>query len=172
MLQTARAEAKVWKPDAALITEVTWLSWPVTAPDPNQMAAPVNGWGTFVFASGGERLAIVVDRGSGFILGMHPKSFGLAATGTLDQMNPTITAETALVTAELLGGREYRAACPEHRDQTKVGAAKDPKTGRPTWVVTYADDRSSSLPDIIVIVDATTGAVEQKTINLPSCEQS
>ena len=172
MLRTAVTQAKAWAPDATLVSEVSWLSWPTTAPDPNEISAPVNGWATFVFASGGQRLALVIDRGSGFMLGQHPKTLGLPAAGSLERSGATISAETAVVSAELLGGRAYRAACPDHRNQTRVGATLDAATGALLWVVTYADDRTSSLPDIIVAMDAKTGSVVRKTINQPSCAKS
>jgi hypothetical protein len=170
MRKTALTQASAWRADAKLIDEVSWLSWPTTAPDPNQTTPPANGWATFVFASGGERLAIVIDRGSGFVLGQHPKSLGTEAPIALDPTPPAVSAETAVLVVELLGGREYRAACPTHRNQTKVGVARDPSTGAASWVVTYSDDRHSSLPDIIVSLNASTGDVQQKTINQSPCE--
>jgi len=171
-LETAMAQAVIWAPGAALVDEVVWLSWPVAAPDASEMSAPVHGWTTFVFASGDQRLALVIDRGSGFILGQHPKTLGLPAAGSLDLFRATISAETAAVAAEALGGSDYRAACPDHRNQTKVGATIDGTSRALLWVVTYADDRSVSLPDIIVALDATTGAVVRKTIAQPACAKS
>jgi hypothetical protein len=170
MLATALTQARAWRSDAALIEDVSWLSWPNAKSD--QTTAPVNGWGTFVFASGGERLAVVIDRGSGFILGQHDKTLGTSAPRVLSTNPPPITAEIASATAELLGGAAYRNACPEHRNLSKVGVGFDPATGTPTWVVTYADDRSASNPDIIVVIDATTGQVRRKTVTNPSCETS
>jgi hypothetical protein len=172
MRKAALTQARLWRTDAKLIDEVSWLSWPTTAPDPNQKSTPVNGWATFVFATGGERLAIVIDRGSGFVLGQHPKELGLDTFAALDPAATAVTAETAVLVVELLGGRDYRAACPAHRNLTKVGVALDPSHGATSWVVTYADDRHSSLPDIIVKVNATSGAVEQQTINQPPCDAS
>jgi hypothetical protein len=170
MRQTALTHARAWRPDASLIAEVSWLSWP-TSGTPDQMA-PVNGWATFVFASGGNRLAVVVDRGSGFVLGQHAKSLGLPALGSVDPASFSITAETASATAEILGGKDYREACSAHRNLSKVGAAFDSTTQEPIWAVTYADDRSSSNPDIIVLVNAMTGQVEQKTTSMPACDKS
>lgn len=170
MLATAAVQARAWRADAALIEDVSWLSWPNVKTA--VVAAPVNGWGTFVFASGGERLAVVVDRGSGFILGQHAMTLGISAPRALSTNPPPITAEIASATAELLGGSTYREACPEHRNLSKVGVAFDPPTGAQTWVVTYADDRSASNPDIIVVMNATTGQVLRKTISNPSCAGS
>jgi hypothetical protein len=172
MRKTALTQASAWRVDGKLLGEVSWLSWPTSAPDPNQTSAPTNGWTTFVFASGGERLAIVIDRGSGFVLGQHAKSLGVDASAALDPTTPAVTAETAVLTVELSGGRDYRAACPTHRNQTKVGVARDPSTGATSWIVSYSDDRHASLPDIIVSVNAATGAVEHKSINQPPCDAS
>lgn len=167
MRQTALAQAQAWRTGAVLIEEISWLSWPMSTAKVDE-PAPVNGWSTFVFASGGDCLAVVIDRGSGFVLGRHVQTLGLDASRTLTPASATISAETASAIGEILGGEAYRAACPDHRNLSKVGASLE-SSGQPVWAVTYADDRSASNPDIIVIVNASTGLVEQKSISMPPC---
>ena len=169
MRQTSEAQARRWQANAALIEEVSWLSWPTDAS--SESGVPVNGWSTFVFASGGNRLAIVIDRGSGFILGQHVQPLGVATERTLDPAAAPVSAETASAIAELLGGKDYRASCPQHRDLSKVGASLE-TDGTPIWVVTYADDRTSNNPDVTVTVNARTGKVLQKSVATPPCETS
>ena len=171
MYRSALAQAEAWRPGARLIADLSWLSWPTSAPDPTQIAAPVNGWGTFVFAGDGKRLAVVIDRGSGFILGQHVKTLGLYADEKLDPEIATVTAETAVMRVEALGGRQYRASCPDHRTLTKVALTNDPTSSVLLWVVTYVDDRHESAPDIIVSMNASNGEVVRKEFNDPPCTE-
>lgn len=169
MRQTAETQAHAWQANATLIEEVSWLSWPTGVT--SESGVPVNGWSTFVFASGGNRLAVVIDRGSGFILGQHVQQLGLEAGRALDPTTVQITAETASAVAEILGGKDYRESCPQHRDLSKVGASVA-ADGTPIWAVTYADDRTANNPDVTVIIDARTGNVERTSVNMPMCEKS
>jgi hypothetical protein len=169
MRQTAETQARAWQADATLIEEVSWLSWPADLT--SESGVPVNGWSTFVFASGGNRLAVVIDRGSGFILGQHVQQLGVGAGRALDPTADQVTAETASAVAEILGGKEYRESCPQHRDLSKVGASVD-ANGTPIWAVTYADDRTANNSDVTVVIDARTGSVERTSVSMPPCEKS
>ena len=64
--------------------------------------------GDVCVASGGERLAIVIDRGSGSCSGSMPNRSVLTLRRGLDPAAPAVTAETAVLAVELLGGRDYR----------------------------------------------------------------
>ncbi|HEV2129106.1 MAG TPA: hypothetical protein VGR22_10850 [Thermomicrobiales bacterium] len=165
--------AEEWDDEAWPILVSAQFSYP---PDPGN-ATPVADEGTVLvtFAAPKEdgewpRLTLAVGRQSGVIY--HEDEI----TSTVEPPEPIgnliadlpISAEQAFRVAQEVVGEEYRSGCELSRRHVQVVLDTTDRE-EPHWVVVYYDERERTTNDIVVRIDAQTGATETEIRDDLSC---
>lgn len=161
--------ANEWSPSAALVSASAMISWPGDAAPAVPGGLPTTGWLAYVYADRGSVLTLYVDRGSGTIFSRSARRLEPLPSRRLPALTPAVSSNVAALTAEVLGGQTYRAACPDQRRQVWIDAEPDDGGGI-DWIVTY---RQASLPDangLLVRIDGAKGNVESNVQQEQACD--
>lgn len=117
------------------------------------------------------RLSLAVGRQSGMIYHESELSAAVRPPESIDDTlrELPITAEQAFRIADQVVGQAYREGCAAPRSQVQVVLdSTDPET--PTWVVVYYDQRDRTVNDIVMRIDATTGATSTEERDDTACD--
>lgn len=200
----AVGHASEWRPDARLMTASLQVDWPVDGLQQDQPRVPGGGWATFAFYSESagepEVMSVLLERYSGAIIQERvtawPGEDLVPATLSLEAVNTGSL--TALVSAELTSGQDFRLACPDRRHQTHVSltwadhraepattappatgatpvaagrGTPMPSSGAPSlvWVVSYEDSATPDRYPLRVTIDASTGGILSVRGGDPTC---
>lgn len=166
--------ARTWNEDAWPILISAQFEFPSTESEPVQVAN--RGLILFTFAAPKDgdtwpRLTLAVSRQSGMIYYEDDLESEVEPPDSIEQIvrELPVPAEQAFRVAEEVVGTDYRADCAEHRRAVQVILdATDPDA--PAWVVVYYDERERSTNDIVMRIDATTGATTTEDRDDPSCD--
>ena len=163
-LPQARARALQWRDDARLILVSAQLDW--IDGTPTATGLPRGGALTYTFAGseedrlGRERfplLTVMIGRESGRIFYESEETVAVQPGETVQLIGLPIDSTAAFRLAQRLAGESYRAPCADLRKQVQV-ILDTTGQGNPSWVVVYYDQRDASHNDIVVRIDAVTGA--------------
>lgn len=165
--------AQQWKADARLVGAMMHLNWPDTVDPSTSTQLPTDGWLLYQFASGDQLLAIYIDRGSGDLTGSSVSRQGGPEWRQIDPASFPKSSTVAGLTGEMLGGRDYREACPDRRQTSVVSFGLLPNADgstRAAWTVTYEDRNRGDRLGVRVRLDATTGDVIDNVAADATCE--
>ncbi len=160
-LATARAEQ--WREDARLILISAQFDW--LDGTPAALGGPRGGNLIYTFAAtetnwlGQDRypvLTVMIGRESGQIFFEAEEQIDVPPGATQTLSGLTFDSVEAFELAQQLAGLNYRAPCPNVRNQVQV-IFDTAGNRRPSWAVVYYDSRDVSHNDIIVRIDAMSG---------------
>lgn len=165
--------SREWNSDAQLILVSSQFEFPLNA----DMASPEASAGallfTFAAPKDGDvwpRLTLAVSRQSGTIYFEDELASGVRppdSIATVVEELP-VTAEQAFRIADEVVGRDYREGCEASRSQVQVILdSTDPD--EPVWVVVFYDQRERNVNDIVMRIDAHTGATTTEERDDPTC---
>lgn len=169
----AEQYAAQWMPDAVLMSVSQRVEWPPSDVPAETTEISGRGWIIYTFVSDGHFLSIYLDRATGSWLGDHVGRWN-GKPNPLNLLTLPTSSTVAALTAEILGGREYRSGCPELRATSYVifsVAQDDQGQSVPAWTVTYGDSRHRGKNDIVIRLDASTGNVITNEISPRPCEE-
>lgn len=163
-LPLAEVRARQWRDDARLILVSEQLDW--VDGTPAATGLPRGGALSYTYAGsepdllGRERypvLTVMIGRESGQIFFESEETVSVAPGETVELIGLPIDSTAAFELAQRTSGEAYRAACGAVRNQIQV-ILDTASEGNPTWTVVYYDQRNVTHNDIVVRIDAVTGA--------------
>ena len=165
--------AKVWRDDAWPILISAQFEYPLDSDTPEPAAEQGMVMVSFAAPKAGEewpRLGLAVSRQTGSIYFEEELSSAVEPpTSIADLLGALpISAEQAFRVAEEVVGNDYREGCTPSRRQVQV-VLDSTDHDAPTWVVVYFDQRERHVNDIVVRIDAQTGATDTQVRDDTSC---
>jgi hypothetical protein len=172
--EVAHEWAREWDRDAWLILVSTQFEYLVedgeVAPEADQ------GMFIFTFAAPKEgdtwsRLTLAVSRQSGVIYFEDEFESEVEPPDSIEALlrDLPVTAEQAFRLAEEVVGATYRDGCEQHRRAVQV-ILDTTDRDNPTWVAVYYDQRERNTNDIVMRIDAITGATTSEERDDTSCD--
>lgn len=168
--------AREWHGDAWPILVSAQFEFP---PDGGSSTPEATG-GAYIFTFAGPkaggawpRLSVAVGRESGTIYYEDEIESEIEPPASIEAMlaGLPIGAGQAFEVADRVVGADYRAGCAPSRRQVQVVLDATDRNA-PAWVVVYFDQRDRSTNDIVVRIDANTGATSTTQRDGISCDMS
>lgn len=165
--------SETWHPDSWPILVSAQLEFPLD----DQDTSPVPSGGAYIFSFAAPendewaRLSLAVGRQSGTIYHEEEFSSPVEPPESIDERirNLPMSADEAFRVADEVVGQAYREGCAASRRQVQVILdTTDQETT--SWVVVYFDMREQGVNDIVVRIDANTGATTAEERDDTSCE--
>jgi len=172
--EVAHEWAREWDREAWLILVSTQFEYHV---DEGELPSEADqGMFIFTFAAPKDgdtwrRLTLAVSRQSGVIYFEDEFASEVAPPDSIEQLlrDLPVTAEQAFRLAEEVVGEAYRDGCEQHRRAVQV-ILDSTDRDNPMWVVVYYDQRERNTNDIVMRIDAITGATTSEERDDPSCD--
>ena len=166
--------ARVWRSGAWPILVSAQFEFPVDG----TQALPEATGGAYIFTFAGPkdgdawpRLSVAVGRQSGMIYYEDELSSEVEPPASIEPIltDVPISAEGAFEVVDHVVGADYRQGCAPSRRQVQV-VLDTIDRDKPAWVVVYFDQRDRGVNDIVVRIDANTGATTTEERDGLSCE--
>lgn len=172
--QVAMEWAREWNTDAWPILISSQFEYQMIDGEPGEDARQGMLMYTFAAPQDGHewpRLTLAVGRQSGMIYFEDEVRSEVEPPESIEALltELPVSVEQAFRLAEEVVGEGYREGCAEHRRTVQVVLDATDRDA-PTWVVVYYDQRDRTTNDIVMRIDALSGATSTEERDDPSCD--